>query len=120
MENTSSGSEQKRARAEGTTTISITTRIEWAINALREHLESHDGSRKRVQDKLHEACDRWWKQVDELEEAINNELKKNLQQRTTVSKPLLTSSRQQQPQKQSAMSAALQLEKGRTPCDPGI
>ena len=46
MENTNTGSEQKRARVEGTTTTSTTARIEWAINALRERLECHNGAGK--------------------------------------------------------------------------
>ena len=44
------------------------------MEALREHLDSHDNSRKEVQEKLHNICKKWRKEIDDLENKINNEL----------------------------------------------
>ena len=42
--------------------------------ALKERLESHDENRKAVQERLHSTCEKWRKQIDELEDKVNSEL----------------------------------------------
>ena len=49
---------------------------ERVVEALNERLDSHNESRKEIQDKLHEMCEGWKKQIDSLEDKINSDLSK--------------------------------------------
>ena len=44
------------------------------MKALNERLDSHDNNRKEVQEKLHNICEKWRKEIDDLEDKINSEL----------------------------------------------
>ena len=44
------------------------------VNALEDRLERHDNNRKEVQEKLCSICEKWRKEIDELEVRVNNEL----------------------------------------------
>ena len=77
MSNTSNNTE------EGRSVISLTTEdankacrkeVERVAKALNERLDTHDNNRKEVQDKLHNMCEKWRKEIDVLEEKINSEL----------------------------------------------
>ena len=52
----------------------VKAEVKRAAKALRERLDSHDSNRKEVQEKLHNTCEEWRKQIDELEDKINSEL----------------------------------------------
>ena len=43
-------------------------------DALIERLDSHDKNRKEVQEQLHNMCEMWRKEIDDLEDRINSEL----------------------------------------------
>ena len=44
------------------------------VKALREHLDSHNNNRKEVQRELHEACEKWRKEADELERKTSHDI----------------------------------------------
>ena len=65
----------KKAKTEGTVLPQAQKEeAERVVKALNEHLDSHDESRKEVQDKLHSMCEEWKKEIDDLEDKINSEL----------------------------------------------
>ena len=67
-DNNTEESTPKKAKANDT------EEAEKVISALVECLESHDTNRKEVQEKLHEICEKWRKEIDDFEDRINNEL----------------------------------------------
>ena len=63
----------KRAKTSENSTAEA--EAERVSKALRERLEEHDNNRKEVQEMLHMLCEVWRKEIDDLEERINNELR---------------------------------------------
>ena len=63
----------KKAKTVKSTTAT-TAEVEGVVKALRGRLEEHDNNRKEVQEKLHETCEVWMKEIDDLEEKANNKV----------------------------------------------
>ena len=51
-----------------------TVEVERVVSALIERLGCHDENRREVQEKLHSVCEKWRKEIDDLEDKINSEL----------------------------------------------
>ena len=67
--------EQKKVKT-GRTTDTTSDEVERVAEALRERLVCHDTNRKEVQERLHKACEKQRRDVDEMEEKELCELEK--------------------------------------------
>ena len=48
--------------------------VQRVSKALRERLDTHDNNRKEVQERFHNICNEWRRQIDMLEDCISSEL----------------------------------------------
>ena len=77
MSNNNNNTEEpavKKAKTEGAVPSAVKQEAEVVVKALNERLDSHDNNRKEVQEKLHNICEKWRKEIDDLEDKINSEL----------------------------------------------
>ena len=72
--NTTSTEEPAFKKAMTTENTATAAEIESVVKALRDRLEEHDNNRKEVQERLCEKCEKWRKEIDNLEEKANNEV----------------------------------------------
>ena len=75
--NTSTNKEEpvtNKTKTEGDTSSIQKEEVERIVNTLEDRIERHDNNRKEVQDKLHNICEKWRKEIDDLEDKINSEL----------------------------------------------
>ena len=83
------------------------------VKALERHIESHDNSRKEVQEKLHTICDRWRKEVDELEDKVSNELEAKFKEEDSCLQSTLNNLQTSIFAEEAKITEALQKAKGK-------
>ena len=59
---------------------------EAVLRALEERIDTHDESRRKVQERLHEVCEKWRKKINELEDRTNSELEERSTRKTAASR----------------------------------
>ena len=74
MSNSTEEPATKKAKNEETVLPAQKEEVERVVVALKKHIDSHDNSRKEVQEKLHSICEKWRKEIDDLEDKVNGEL----------------------------------------------
>ena len=66
----------KKTKVSRTTTVTTLEEVSRLMSQLRGTLDAHDSSRKETQSKLDSICDTLIEQVNEMRNAVNDDLKK--------------------------------------------
>ena len=85
--------------------------VDGVVRALEERIDTHDESRRKVQEKLHEICEKWRRQIDELEEGINSEIEAKFKEEDSHLQAVLSDFRRAMPSEEAKVTEALRKAK---------
>lgn len=71
----------KKTKTEWAVPSVLNKEVEKVVAAIRKCLDNHDTNRKEVQEQLHGTCEKWKKEIDDLEDKINSELEEKFKEK---------------------------------------